>query len=373
MNYNANLKPDERAALKLRGIYEQYGYQKYRMGRFEEYSLYASNKDFLAGDKVITFTDLDGRLLALKPDVTLSIIKNTKATRESSEKLYYIENIYRESKESHTFKEISQLGLEFLGDVDLYGVVEVISLAAATLGAVSDRYILELSHMRFTLELLNSLPVSEPVKHKILKHIRNKNADGIRKTCEPAGVCEESLDRLCKIPFLYGRVDETLKEASKLIISQPMQDAIDQIHTIYRALEDCGCAQNVQTDFSIVNDIDYYNGVIFKGYIEKLARSVLAGGQYDSGMKKFGKDLDAIGFALYLNELSMLVEDNVKTDVDALILYQQNTELSDVIKAVSALKAEGLRVRAEKSIPRGLRFQKMYRIEGGKWMEVEKC
>ncbi|HZK87681.1 MAG TPA: ATP phosphoribosyltransferase regulatory subunit, partial [Anaerovoracaceae bacterium] len=87
----ANLKPDEIATLKIRGIYEQAGYKKYKMSRFEEYSLYAENKDFLGGEKMITFTDLDGRLLALKPDVTLSIINNSRATRKNPEKLYYIE------------------------------------------------------------------------------------------------------------------------------------------------------------------------------------------------------------------------------------------------------------------------------------------
>ena len=66
-----NLKPDEKATLQLRGLYEEYGYQKYKMGKFEEYSLYVNNRDFLAGDKVLTFTDLDGRLLAMKPDVML--------------------------------------------------------------------------------------------------------------------------------------------------------------------------------------------------------------------------------------------------------------------------------------------------------------
>ncbi|MCE2604206.1 ATP phosphoribosyltransferase regulatory subunit, partial [Pseudomonas aeruginosa] len=73
--------------MELRGLYEQYGYKKYKMSKFEEYSLYVENKDFLASDKVITFTDLDGRLLALKPDVTLSIIKNTQATIQCNEKL----------------------------------------------------------------------------------------------------------------------------------------------------------------------------------------------------------------------------------------------------------------------------------------------
>ena len=99
-----NLRPDERATLELRGLYEKYGYKKYRIGKFEEYSLYANNRDFIAGEKVLTFTDLDGRLLAMKPDVTLSVINNTRATREQSEKLYYIENVYRENKENHSFK-----------------------------------------------------------------------------------------------------------------------------------------------------------------------------------------------------------------------------------------------------------------------------
>ena len=78
----------------------------------------STNRDFLAGDKVLTFTDLDGRLLAMKPDVTLSVINNTSATEETREKLYYIENVYRENKESHCFKEINQMGLEYLGNVD---------------------------------------------------------------------------------------------------------------------------------------------------------------------------------------------------------------------------------------------------------------
>ena len=106
-----NLKPDERATLELRGLYEKYGYKKYKISKFEEYSLYATNRDFLIGDKVLTFTDLDGRLLAMKPDVTLSVINNTRATREKSEKLYYIENVYRENRENHCFKEINQMGL----------------------------------------------------------------------------------------------------------------------------------------------------------------------------------------------------------------------------------------------------------------------
>ena len=71
----ANLQPKERASFALRALYEAAGCRKYHMGRFEEYGLYQENRSFLSSEQVITFTDLDGRLLALKPDVTLSIAK----------------------------------------------------------------------------------------------------------------------------------------------------------------------------------------------------------------------------------------------------------------------------------------------------------
>ena len=309
MDYKgAGLKPDERASLALREVFEKHGYKKYRMGRFEEYSLYAENKDFLGGDKVITFTDLDGRLMALKPDVTLSIIKNSRATRINGEKLYYIENVYREDKESHSFREISQLGLEMLGEVGIREITEVVSLAVVSLGTISEDCILEISHMDFVLELLESLGVSDSVKNKLIKHIRNKNADGVRKTGEKAGVDEGKIEAAAALASLYGPFEETLKRASGLVINKKMEKAVNELAMVHDALKEAGAAKNAQVDFSIVNDIDYYNGIIFRGYIKEVGKSVLAGGQYDSAMKKFGKDIGAMGFALYLNEISMIDE-----------------------------------------------------------------
>ena len=98
---------DERAALALRALYRGYGYSQYKMNKFEEYDLYVQNKDFLVSDNVITFTDTSGKLLALKPDVTLSIIKNGKGDEEIS-KVYYNEHVYRVSKGTGSFKEFTQ-------------------------------------------------------------------------------------------------------------------------------------------------------------------------------------------------------------------------------------------------------------------------
>ena len=69
---------EEKVTFALRDLFSSYGYSRYKMSRFEEYDLYVRNKDFLISDSVITFTDTNGKLMALKPDVTLSIIKNGK-------------------------------------------------------------------------------------------------------------------------------------------------------------------------------------------------------------------------------------------------------------------------------------------------------
>ena len=86
--------PTEAFSSALRILYSRYGYSRYKKNKFEEYDLYAKNKDFLISDSVITITDVGGKLMALKPDVTLSIAKNTR-DEPGIRKLYYNENVYR--------------------------------------------------------------------------------------------------------------------------------------------------------------------------------------------------------------------------------------------------------------------------------------
>lgn len=367
----AELMPDEKACLDLRGLYEQYGYKKYKMGKFEEYSLYVENKDFLAGDKVITFTDLDGRLLALKPDVTLSIIKNTTATADRSEKLYYLENVYRESRESHTFQEVSQMGLEYLGEVDDYAITEVIALAVKSLRSISEEHILTVSHMDFVIGFLEELDVPENLKLKMLRSIRNKNVDGIKKLVKGTALSPEQINSLCKLPNLYGEVRNILKEAGALAVNDKMRNALLELEGIYEALKAFGVTESIQLDFSMVNDIDYYNGIIFRGYIQELGRSVLAGGQYDQAMALLGKKIDAIGFGLYLNEINRISRQQQTFDVDAVVLYTKEEDITAVIRAVRSLQKDGISVRAGIALPESLRYKACYRLVNGQLQKEE--
>mgnify|MGYP003415210269 CR=1 FL=1 len=93
------LSKEEKAAFTLRSLYANYGYSQYKMSKFEEYDLYVKNKDFLVSESVITFTDTDGKLMALKPDVTLSIIKNSKDLEGKVMKVSFVETNVKSKKE----------------------------------------------------------------------------------------------------------------------------------------------------------------------------------------------------------------------------------------------------------------------------------
>ena len=141
------LRSDEQTIFRLRGLYENYGYRRFKMSKFEAYDLYVRNKDFLVSDRMITFTDARGVLMALKPDVTLSIIKNTRENEPGPRKVYYNETVYRSGKGDEGFQEIMQTGLECIGELDLYHIYEVTALAVRSLAAISPDYVLDVSHV----------------------------------------------------------------------------------------------------------------------------------------------------------------------------------------------------------------------------------
>ena len=170
------MDPQERIGFRLRGLYSGCGYSRYRMSKFEEYDLYSRNKDFLFSEGVITFTDTNGRLMALKPDVTLSIVKNRKDTPGQLQKLYYHENVYRVSSPEDGFREQTQVGLECMGSVDGACIAEVLKLAAQSLRLCAEEYVLEISHLGLLGTFVDAIAPGEKVREEILRCAGEKKA-----------------------------------------------------------------------------------------------------------------------------------------------------------------------------------------------------
>lgn len=367
----ANLKRDEQVILELKKLYNVYGYKKYNASRFEEYSLYLENKNFFSSDKIITFNDLDGKLLALKPDVTLSMAKNTTATYTDTQKLYYLENVYRESKESHVYKEIMQMGIEVLGNVDLYTIIEIICLAEKSLDIISSEFIISISHMDFILGFLNSLNLEHKNFVKLLYCIRRKNSIEIKKIGIDIDLSEKQVEILIEMASIYGDFSENLEKAKALVINEDMKKAVLELEKLYKTLKAIGLGKNIQLDFSMINDTDYYDGVIFKGYINGLPRSVLAGGKYSSMMRKMNKDADGIGFAIYLNELQYIFNEQSDYDVDVVILYDEKSDYIKLFEYTNEFINKNQKVFATTNIPKELTYKKKFFLEGKKLLEIK--
>lgn len=320
MSFDASvLNPTEKMIFKLRSLFSEYGYKPFKMSKFEEYDLYGSNKDFLVSGNCITFTDTDGRLLALKPDVTFSIIKNFDDSVSGVQKVYYNENVYRESKKAGGFSEIMQIGIECMGDIGDAEVCEVLTLAARSLYSISEDYVLDISHMGLLSGLFNAMGISESNKNELLCAIAEKNLGVIRKLCDDFGVGEALVNLLVEIVSLGGTPSEALKKISSLAVNTEMQNAYKELSAVCEKLISAGYEKNINIDCSLVNDMNYYNGIVFKGFIKNVPTSVLSGGRYDRLMSRVNKKACAIGFAVYLDEVDRILdnrEEAVSADND---------------------------------------------------------
>ena len=126
----------------------------------------------------------------------------------------------------------------------------------------------------------------------------------------------------------------------------------------------------LRLDFSIVNDMSYYNGIIFRGFVDGNPRTVLSGGRYDNLMSRLGKKGQAIGFAIYLDALAEL-EAQSDRDVDTLLLYGDRDDPADVIRAAAKLTAGGEKIRVSREKPEDISYSHVRRLINGEVCDCE--
>lgn len=370
MNFNV-LSNDEKTIFALRSLYSGYGYGKYTMSKFEQYDFYVRNKDFLVSDNIITFTDSDGKLMALKPDVTLSIIKSSKDCESTVKKVYYNENVYRASGSTKEIKEIMQTGLECIGDIDCYCICEVVLLAAKSLECICSDYVLDISHMGIISEALSFAKVSEGAKAEILRCLGEKNLQGIEAVCQREDVADDASTLLKTLVTLYGNPKDVIEKLEKVSVSKGFTSALNQLKEITEILSLNGCAENCRIDFSVVNNMNYYSGVAFKGFINGVHGGVLSGGQYDGLMNKMKRNSGAIGFAVYIDMLSELYDGIDDFDTDAVLLYSETDDVSDINNAIRNISQMGKTVMAQREIPKKIRCKEIFKLQEGRVTKIE--
>lgn len=354
---------EERAGLELHELYRKYGYARYKMQKFEEYELYLKNRDFIETESIIAFSDARGKLMALKPDLTLSIVKNYKYEPGVVRKLFYSENVYRSAKNSLQHREMLQTGLECMGDIDQYQVAEVTMLAAASLAVLSQDAVLAVSHMGLISDLLE--PVRDPgTKNRIIRAVGEKNLSEIEKICREEEIDRMVADSLLTLIGAYGAFEDVREELNRLPLGYSGRKAMAELETVFDVIASTPYRDQVKIDFSIVNDLTYYSGILFQGFVRGIPQSILSGGRYDRLMSRMNRQGGALGFAVYLDYLDMLPGDSRKNDVDVVLLYGDDDSPEAIVDLSREITGGGETILVERAVPKGIRAGRVVRMPG---------
>ena len=313
----SGMRTDEMLSARLRALYVNYGYRIYKVNRFEAYDLYVQNKNFLTDERILTFTDLNGRLKALKPDITLSVVRNTR-DETLPVRVCYSESAYRVPRGEDGFHEIMQTGIEYIGSCDTAVLAEIILLAEKSLQTISERYALDISHMGLVSELLRSCRIPEEDYQEVLDMLRRKDRHGIRAYAQTKGLEEMEQELLDRMIVVSGPIVYALECLSQCRITDAGKKIISELKDIAEIVEQVWQG-TLNLDFSVLSDMRYYNGLTLSGFIEGIPVPVLSGGQYDPLLTRLGRDGQGIGFAVYLNQIDRCMPEHA--DAEPLVIH----------------------------------------------------
>lgn len=353
-----SVSDEEKISAKIKSLFKSYAFKRYKLTSFEEYSLYAENLSFLPFKNVLTFSDGE-KLLALRPDVTLSVVKNVRPEKGETEKLFYDEKVFRKSGADGAFKQVRQLGVEILGEIDAAIEAETLRLMLETLEKAGKNFILDISHMGITAKLLSDLRVCDEDKKQAVIFLNTKNKHDFEIFAKRKGVDKAAKEAFCKLIELDGSPDKAVESLKKISADPEIQSYVLELKNLLAVTN----SDRVNINFSFGGDAGYYNGLTFKGYIDGVPNAVLAGGRYDLLAQKFTRESGAIGFALYLGELTANLK-REKISADAVVLYGDGN-VKQALDTADKLRKSGKSVLLTRRVPENFKGE-IYGAEGEK-------
>lgn len=289
-DYFGFLSMEEQKSIQLKALFSRHHFQNYRLSAFESYDLYAKSREFATPQSVITFVGAKGQVMALKPDITLSIIKNTGSTEEK--KVFYDEDVYRHDFHNEEYVRIHQLGIEHIGRLTHTDEREILELALESLNILGTNR-LHLSHQALVDELLSWF--AEEKRTAVIQAINQKSVHELESYRCVEKLSEQRWQLLKDLLFATTADFDKMHQLFQTTASQKALVKLQE-YLSYFDLHNCF------VDLSIASLEPYYSGLMFTGYLKDVAKPVLLGGRYDQLLKNQGMNQSGMGFAIYLDE-----------------------------------------------------------------------
>ncbi len=297
------------------------------------------------------FLSREGDILVLRSDMTPPICRMAATGYSDSDlplRFYYVENMFRyNEKNQGKLREMTQAGIELLGIEGIDGDCEVLICAvSALLNLGLEDFKIDIGHSEFLEGALSEAGVFGETAEKIKSAVADKNYVGVSEIIENIDAEGEIKEFLCSLPLYLGGV-EVLEKAEKIFKTEKPLNAVRYMKKLYDALKDCGFDKYICFDLGIVPQLDYYTGIIFRGYALGSGYSILSGGRYDRLSASFGRDFQAIGFILKINELISVLKANgisfKDKKADTLLVYEEKAK-GAALSAGIALRKNGMNI-----------------------------
>ncbi|KGO13785.1 ATP phosphoribosyltransferase [Clostridium botulinum] len=326
---NIKLNVEER----LRKIYKYSGFSEIISPTIEFYDVFNSNIQAIPQEKMYKLFDNLGRILVLRPDMTTPIGRITGTKMEDCTyplKLCYTANIFRVNEKLNGKRvEITQSGIEIIGTKGIKSDVDSIVTAINALLSLGLRnFKIELGEAGLFEALTENMRIEEENLKKLKEIIRNKNYVALKKFLDEISLkySKEDFEIIENLPKLFGDI-EIIEKAKALTKNEKALQFLNDIYNIYKSIENIGLGSYISIDLGMVQNIDYYTGIIFKGYVEEVGDSILSGGRYDNLIQHFGVELPATGFAINVDDIMIALKKqntmSMDKDKKVLIFYKE--------------------------------------------------
>ncbi len=305
-----DILPDEmrelrRLHLALIEVFEARGYGEVSTPAIE-YDEVLARGDGRTADSAYRFFDERGDLLALRSDMTVPIARLVASRYEGAElplRLCYLANAFRAVRPQRgQMREFAQAGVELIGAPAPEGTAEVVEVLEATLDAAGlDRAVIGLGDADLYRQLLAEYGVDEAARDSVLARLATHDLVGLELELSQAGIDDEHVATCVALSQLRG--GREVLEQARALGGVAVERATARLGETLGALEQRGAAGRVQVDLGLLRDLGYYSGAILEVYDPALGHVLGGGGRYDGLLKRFGVDLPAAGFALYLERV----------------------------------------------------------------------
>ncbi len=339
---------------KLNEVFRSYGYRRVSTPTIEYYDIFSSIKSPILKDEMFKLVDNSGELLTLRPDATIPIARVVAKNYKEDKGIYkvsYTNQVFKMKTELK--RESTQAGIEYFGNPDAEADGEVISNSIECLLKCGVDFKIEIGNARYYKALLDETDLSESIKNQLKNLIEYKNFVELKSFVNSLNMDQTLKDAIISVPSLYGSFDTVVEEAEKHCLNENMKKALEELEKIHSLICDYGYQEYVSMDLGLINDLDYYTGVIFKGYVKGYGDSILSGGRYDKLTEYYGESIPATGFGISVDDLlngmevQNKLEEEQKYKADYRIYYIKENRKEAIVKA-KELRAEGFIVELQK-------------------------